>query len=184
MADPIVWPILDAMLECLITTFELEDTPPKVIRHHFGARTAVAQISPDGSRNECCDGLVWVRGGGFYPSGNDQGTQYSSASSCADNHAVPLDIGAVRCWPKAGGFADAEDWALTTEQCWKDAAALRRAVNCCLIPGNEYRWQVIKGRYEPVGVSGQCVGGILPLTVIPVAMECCPDLGAPLRSGA
>lgn len=174
MADVIVWPILDAMLECLITTFEAEPKPPGVIRHHFGSGTAVAQISPDGETNECCDGLVWVRLAEFYRSGNDQLTPYASASSCFEDMAVPIEIGAVRCWPKAGDFATAEDWAATTYDCTQDAAALRRAVKCCFIPGNESRWQVVVGRWRPVGVTGQCVGGILPLTVAPNVTECCP----------
>jgi hypothetical protein len=172
--DVIVWPVLDAMLECLITTFEAEEKPPGVIRHHFGSGTAVPQISPDGNDNECCDGLVWVRVAEFYNSGNDQLTPYASASSCFENMAVPIEIGAVRCWPAAGGFATPEDWAATTYDCAQDAAALRRAVTCCFLPGNESRWQVVVGRWRPVGVSGQCVGGILPLTVAPNAVECCP----------
>lgn len=174
MADPIVWPIVDAMFECLVTTFELETKPPAIIRHHFGSGTAVAQISPDGNENECCDGLAWVRVAEFYPSGNDQLTPYASASSCFEDMAVPIEIGAVRCWPQAGGFADREDWATTTYDCLQDAAALRRAVKCCFIPGNESRWQVVIGRWRPVGVTGQCVGGILPLTVSPNVIECCP----------
>lgn len=178
MADPIVWPVLDAMLECLITTFELEASPPGIIRHHFGSGTAVAQIAPDGSDNECCDGLAWVRVAGVYPAGGDGLNPYASASSCFADMAVPIEIGAVRCWPAAGQFATPEDWALTTELCTLDAAALRRAVNCCFIPGNESRWQVVMGRWNPVGVTGQCVGGIQALTVSPNVIECCPSAGS------
>lgn len=174
MSDVVVWPVLDAMLECLITTFEAEEKPPGVIRHHWGSGTAVPQISPDGLRNECCEGLAWVRFVEVYPSGNDQLTPYASASSCFADPAVPIEIGALRCWPTAGEFATAEDWASTTYDCAQDAAALRRAVQCCFLPGNDHRWQVVVGRERPVGVSGQCVGTILPLTVAPNVVECCP----------
>ena len=173
VTDPIVWPVLDAMLECLITTFEADEEPPGIIRHHFGNGNAIAQISPDGEDNECCDGLVWVRLARAFPTGNDALTQTASASSCFDMMAVPIEIGAVRCWPRAGEFATPEDWALTTERAVKDYKQLRNAVQCCFIPGNEYRWQTVIGAYDPIGVTGQCVGGRLALTVGPNAADCC-----------
>lgn len=172
--DLLFWPALDALLECLTTEFAKHDDPPATIRHQNGNGNAVAQIDPLGNANECCDGLAWVRLGTFYPTGGDQLAPYASATDCNPVWAAQVDLGAVRCWPKAGEFATAEDWALSTNLVCQDAAVLRRAVLCCFTPGND-AYQAVIGAWRPVGVTGQCVGGVLSVTISPAVQECCPD---------
>lgn len=171
--DQLVWPVLDALLDCLKIEFAKHNDPPKVIRHQVGNGNAVAQIHPNGRTNECCSGLAWVRLATFYPSGNAQMTPVVSVGDCYPVWAMQVELGAVRCWPKAGRFADPEDWALSANLACQDATVLRRAVLCCFMPGN-IEHQAAIGAWRPLGVTGQCVGGVLTVTVSPVAQECCP----------
>lgn len=172
--DPLVWPILEALLECLKIEFAKHDDPPATIRHQNGNGNAVAQIHPRGHKNECCDGLAWVRLSTFYPSGGPQLTPVADPTDCNPVWAVPVELGVVRCWPKAGGFADVEDWAQAVNLECQDAAVLRRTILCCFQPGND-EYQSIIGAYRPLSVTGQCVGGALPVTIGPSVQECCPD---------
>jgi len=172
--DPLFWPALDALLECLKTEFAKHDTPPAIIRHQTGNGNAVAQIDPFGDTNECCEGLAWVRLNTFYPSGNDQLTPVASAADCNPVWAAQVDLGAVRCWPQAGGFGSPEDWAVSANLLMQDATVLRRAILCCFQPGN-LAYQTVMGAYRPISVTGQCVGGTLSVTIGPAVQECCPD---------
>lgn len=172
--DVMVWPLLDTFLSCLHDAFAHHADPPGIIRHQSGNGNAVAQINPHDGFNECCEGLAWVRLAGVGPAAGPSLAANATVNNCFESWGIQIELGAVRCWPRAGDFATPEDWAQNAELVALDAAALRRAVTCCFIPGNTDH-QVVMGQWSPLGITGQCVGGRLPVTVSSYAGDCCDD---------
>lgn len=180
MDDPIVWPILDEMLSCLEDAFASHEDPPAQICHRAGSGLTVAQFKVTAGRtaeNECCGGLAWVRLQTFYPTGGDEQLEFNPRlSNCFDGLAVGLELGVLRCWPRAGAHASCDDWADVTRMVAADAAALRRAIACCWEPAHkEVGPAAVMGQWQAAGIEGQCVGGILPVTIGEVdrTPECC-----------
>lgn len=180
--DVMVWPLLETFHSCLETAFAAHPDPPAIIRHHAGSGNAVPQVNPHTLENECQCGLAWVRLDGFGPAAGPTLAPDATAGNCFASYGVQIELGAVRCWPHAGDFADPEAWAETASLVALDAAALRRAVTCCFVPGNAEH-QTVMGQWGPVGISGQCVGGRLTVTVSTYAGDCCedPDEATPSR---
>lgn len=181
MTDPVVWPILDEMLDCVRSGFLDWDhpSPPAMFSHRTGTGTTIPQINPDNGENECCGGLAWVRMTPFYPTSGGLALEFAQrAGNCFDDLVVTLEIGALRCWPHAGEYATVDDWALNAEQVAEDAAALRRAIKCCWGAGDtrEDGLNALMGQWTPAGISGQCVGGILPVAIgtVDSGLDCCP----------
>lgn len=172
--DVMVWPLLESSLSCLKDAFSHHVDPPEIIRHHTGGGNEIAQIDQRTKFNECCAGLAWVRLAGFGPAGGPSLTPIATVNNCFESWGVQIELGAVRCWPSAGQFAQPEDWAQTAELVAEDAAALRRAVTCCFMPGDDEH-QVVMGQWAPIGVTGQCVGGRLMVTVSSHTGDCCDD---------
>lgn len=174
--DAMVWPILEDMLSCLNDAFAHHPEPPAIIRHQTGNGNAIAQIDPTRNprRNECCEGLAWVRLASIFPAAGDTLAPDTRVGNCYRGWAVQVELGAVRCWPGAGKFADKEMWAESAYLVAQDAAALRRTVTCCYEPGNDLH-QVAVGTWTPVGITGQCVGGRMPVTVSSDVGDCCDD---------
>jgi hypothetical protein len=174
--DAMVWPVLETFLSCLETEFAHHPDPPAIIRHQTGNGNAVAQIEPTRTpaRNECCEGLAWVRLAGFGPAAGPNLAPNPTVNNCYESWGIQIELGAVRCWPGAGKFAGPDVWAESAWLVAQDAAALRRAVSCCFLPGNTDH-QAVVGQWTPVGITGQCVGGRLPVTVSSYVGDCCED---------
>lgn len=182
MTDPVVWPILDEMLECLRSAFENWDhpAPPELICHRTGNGNSIPQFKQVGQQveNECCKGLAWVRLRTFYTTAGGLTLDFNPrAGNCFDDLVTVVELGALRCWPHLGGYATCDDWATTTERVAEDAAALRRAIKCCWGAGStrEDGLDAIMGQWVPAGMDGQCVGGVLPVTIgtSPALADCC-----------
>lgn len=183
MTDPIAWPIQSEFLDCLTEAFTspqwAHPEPPKLICHRTGNGQSIPQINPRTKVNECCGGLAWVRLVSFYPTtGDRQLSPASSLDNCFHMWAVSLQLGALRCWPHAGKYATCDNWATNAFLVDEDAAALRRAVKCCFTPTHQTEADgigAIMGAWAAAGVDGQCVGGVLPVTVgpIPGGADCC-----------
>jgi hypothetical protein len=184
VTDPVAWPILEELLECVQTAFyDLGDhpDPPPLICHRTGAGTTIPQFRSVGTKveNECCGGLAWVRLRTFYPTAGSMAMEFAQrAGNCFEDIVVQADLGALRCWPHAGGYASCEDWATNARGVAEDAAALRRAIKCCWGTGDtrEDGLDAMMGQWVPAGIDGQCVGGILPVTIgtIGAGLDCCP----------
>lgn len=185
MSDPVVWPILDELLSCLESAFDPEQwghpDPPALICHRTGNGTSIPQFKlvGDAVENECCGGLAWVRLQTFYTTAGGINLEFNQrAGNCFDDIVTVVELGALRCWPHAGGYAECEDWALNAERCADDAAALRRAIKCCWGAGSDRDdgLDAMMGQWVPAGIQGQCVGGILPVTIGTSSgnADCCP----------
>lgn len=180
MTDPLAWPIQEELLDCLTVAFNdgQHPDPPKLICHRSGNGATIPQINPNTKVNECCGGLAWVRLMTFYPTtGDRQLSVADTTDNCFHMQALRIEIGALRCWPHAGKYASCDDWAKNANLVDEDGAALRRAIKCCFVPGHANDGvKVIQGAWAAAGISGQCVGGIIPLTIGPFttgALDCC-----------
>lgn len=183
MSDPVVWPILDELLECLQTAFTdgNHPRPPALICHRTGNGNSIPQLKRSGTTvvNECCEGLAYVRLSTFYPTAGGLALEFNrQAGNCFNDVVVAAELGALRCWPHLGGYATCDDWALNAEAVAEDAAALRRAIKCCWGAGDtrEDGLDALMGQWVPAGIDGQCVGGILPVTIgtVDADLDCCP----------
>lgn len=179
MTDLVVWPILDEMLSCLESAFNDWDhpSPPALICHRTGNGQSIPMIDPRTKLNECCQGLAWVRLTSNYPTAGDEAMTFSQrVSNCFDGEAVTVELGALRCWPHAGSYATCNDWAANAFNVAEDVAALRRAIKCCWTPAHQDdNLAALRGQWRPAGISGQCVGGILPVTIgeVNAQLDCC-----------
>lgn len=189
MTDYVAWPILDEMLACLTNAFTEwgHPDPPALICHRTGTGATIPQMRREGRRvtdNECCGGLAWVRLTSVYPTAGGDGLEFSTRiANCFDGLAVTVELGALRCWPHAGGYASCDDWAGNAFNVAEDAAALRRAITCCWGDASSRTdgRGALMGTWSPAGISGQCVGGILPVTIGEVAgnLDCCEPASSP-----
>jgi hypothetical protein len=154
-----------AVLECLRTQLAALDNPPANVMLRTGERTE-ALLSM--FRDECCEGLGWVRPGAIYPSTNDFPNPDQGVSSCGpDRWAAQLELGVVRCapTPDAQTLTSADEWNDATIQILADAAAMRRALYCLeTAPAMQDRlW--VAGPWTPTPTEGGCMGGTHLLTV-------------------
>lgn len=185
MTDFVAWPILDELLECLTSAFldYGHPSPPKLICHRSGNGQSIPQVNPTTRKNECCGGLAWVRLLTSYPTtGDAQLSPVTRIDDCYAGEALQVELGALRCWPHLGGYATCDDWATNANLVAQDTAALRRAVRCCFVPLHESAQDavgVIRGQWRPAGISGQCVGGIVPVTIGPLDPDDCCEVTSP-----
>lgn len=154
-----------AVLECLRTQVAALDNPPANIMLRPGDRTE-ALLSM--FRDECCEGLAWVRPGPVYPSTINFPEQDQVVTNCGpERWASMLEIGLVRCapTPDAESLVSADEWNAATMQILEDSAALRRTLYCLESDPvmTDRLW--LPGTWTPTPTEGGCMGGLLPLTV-------------------
>lgn len=153
-----IWPTLTELAACLCT--QLHDSGlPDVCFCGVLPGSEVAWDYASGCDN--C-GMAWVRLLGMQPS-----TAFPQAdinpSNCSKPLAYTVEMGVLRCapMPKEDGTPPTlEEMLDATELQIADAAAMRRAVACCLgVRG----W--ILGPYQPVGPQGGAVGGLWTVNI-------------------
>lgn len=175
IADPVVMPLAEELLECLAQEIAKVASPPRYVQLRPG--TVVDHLLST-TEDECCDGLAWVRPASFAPSSGAFPAQDETPAKTfagARAWAVTLELGAVRCapTPDANAIPTGDEWAAVTQAVMDDAAAMRRAI-CCFIaadPTNR-KENVLAGLWQPVAVQGGCVGGVLPVTLRGPACDC------------
>ncbi|MEU4406186.1 hypothetical protein AB0F88_16820 [Streptosporangium sp. NPDC023963] len=132
----------------------------------------------------CCDcgdgnGQAWVRVAEIWPTTATWPQRLAQMEKCPLNlWAVELEMGAYRCAAKIdnrGRFPSAARLTRDAEVVMDDAAAMRRAANCCFRTSEAARQSArrfIVGGWRPLGPEGGCVGGQMSVTVS--AYDCCP----------
>lgn len=172
VADPLVMPLVEELLECYETELAKMEDPPGSIGVRPGTNVDFLMSMSD---DECCSGLAWVRPETFFPSSGPFPTQDTVAQKQgARGWAVVLEMGFVRCAPTPDehSIPTNEEWLSVTQSVMDAAAAMRRAL-CCMAgksPGRAQ--QVLAGQWRPVAVEGGCVGGVLPITILGPACDC------------
>lgn len=163
IVDPVAQPVLDAVLGCLEVEVARVPSPPGAVCLRPGDRVdlLIAQ-----NRDECCEGLAWVRLAQVYPSSEfpDQDVDYSK---CQKGWAVVVELGVARCAPVGDErtLPSCDEWVASVNDVTADAAALRRTVMRLRTLENFRHTMTITGAWEPMTMEGGCVGGAMLLTV-------------------
>lgn len=163
VVDPVAQPILDALLLCLEEQVARVPVPPLAVCMRPGDRVdlLIAQ-----GRDECCEGLAWVRLAQIYPSSTfpDPDEGYVK---CPTGWGVVVELGVARCAPVGdeSHLPTCDAWTETVNHTTADAAALRRTLMCFrALPEHRFTLHVI-GTWEPLSTEGGCVGGAMTVTV-------------------
>lgn len=166
-------PFAVELLACLEQEVDKVLVPPK----YRGLRpgTVVDHLAST-TQDECCEGLAWVRPVLFVPSSGVFPVQDSEPSVKGTSAwAVTLEMGVVRCSPTPNEnlIPTNEQWFEVVQAVMDDAAAMRRAL-CCFIDIDRVNRlkNVLPLEWQPLDVSGGCVGGVLQMVVRGPACDC------------
>jgi hypothetical protein len=177
ISDPLVMPIAREMLDCLAQEMAKVPSPPANVGLRPGV---VVDHLKSISRDECCEGLAWVRPDPFYPSsGTAETGPFPSPDETPNRQgtlawAVTLELGAIRCAPVGDEttLPSESDWDNATQQVMDDAAAIRRAICCYIEAAHGRALKVLPGAWQPIAVQGGCVGGFMTVTIKGPACDC------------
>jgi hypothetical protein len=163
IADPIAQPILDALRECLDDQLNYVHAKPASVCLRPGDRVdlLIAQ-----GRDECCEGLGWVRLAAVYPTTTFP-VPDESYSKCNTGWAVVAELGVARCAPvpEADELPTCADWTDVSHAVMADAAAMRRALMLFRRIDDYRHIPLVTGRWLPLTTEGGCVGGTMTTTV-------------------
>lgn len=173
LEDPIVNPILDQLLGCLELEVAKVPVPPKLACLRPGTEIALLLSK---YRDECCEGLAWVRPVSVYPSTEfpEQDTTAGAAGNCGViQWAVVVEVGVARCAPRpeADELVECSQWTADVHEIMHDAAAIRRAITCCFADLDIDR-RFLPGIWTPLTVEGGCMGGFQQVVVAVPACDC------------
>lgn len=162
--------IAQELLACLQT--ELVASPYPIAPEHVMMR-AGAEVTPllGTNRDECCEGLGWVRIASI--TGVHDVGDLSNVSCFSQERTLVLELGVVRCAPTS------DVSSVPTEAQWLDAALKldsdqgdMEAAICCAFSDLEgsAAEEVSVGEYRPLGVDGNCIGGTM---LVNIRMSAC-----------
>lgn len=175
LIDQVAWPIAEELLACLCS--ELESTlggPPCRCCIYPGADVPMDACGTDGGRN----GQAAVRIGSMTPTTSWPNLVVTGGPCDSITWAVEYELVVYRCVSTVDDNANAPscdalryDAAMLAD----DAAAMRRAVMCCLgDPEDPCSMGLVQpGAYNPVPIQGGCGGGSMTVTI--ARADCCPD---------
>lgn len=170
LTDHVMSPPARALLGCLEDALGLYHAPPPA---NISLRTGV-QVEPllATTRDECCEGLAWVRVVTWYPTLNfpEQQTVYNRCA--VQMWAVVLEMGVARCAPMsdANTLPSNAEWAVAAELVNADAAAMQRALCCFVDLDRDRMW--IPAPWAPIATEGGCIGGTVQLTIAAPPCNC------------
>lgn len=189
LADPSVLPVATVLLGCLQDTLAETAAPPASVSLRVGTQV---ELLLSQSRDECCEGVGWVRVAAIYPSENFPNPDAAWSSCGPMQWAAVLELGVARCapTPEADDMPSGDDWNAIAEAVLADAAAMRKAL-CCFADLETDRMH-LAGLWQPLPVEGGCVGGSMSVTVAIDNCDCPADevvaptasVGASIHPGA
>lgn len=176
IVDLVATPLAMRLLVCLSEQAKLLEKPPKDVMLRSGNQVNFLMSL---TKNECCNGLAWVRVAGIVPSSGANGQNFPSQDltpqKCGTaRYAVELEMGIVRCAPVATAQAIPSDdiWNISAVDTLADFAAMDRAI-CCFLDG--FGGIALPGAWTPLAVQGMCVGGVMTLTASANPCNCIDD---------
>lgn len=170
--DQVAWPLAIRLLGCLdAAVSELEFVPKNIgLRPGDSVAFYVSRM-----RDECCEGLAWVRVVSVAPSSSAQWPNPDiTPQSCYPlRYAVVLEMGIVRCAPAPGAndIPSQDAWDNLTELILNDMAAMQNAA-CCF--GEDFNGLYLTGTWTPLSIEGACAGGSMTLTASASPCNCEP----------
>lgn len=168
MTDPVL-PIALELLACLETAAGELDNPPQHTMLRPGAQIELLIAQ---ARDECCEGLGWVRPVTVFPSAHFPDPDPTAVPGYPIQYVAVFELGVVRCAPMedAQAIPSADNWNSVTAAVLADASAMRRAL-CCWTDSNEDTLFAI-GPWLPLQTEGGCVGGIQTITIAVGPCDC------------
>lgn len=120
--------------------------------------------------DECCQGMAAVRVYRIFPVTGRFPQQDFSPRNCAGSaYGVTLELTVYRCAATLDDRGRPPTCSALTDNVavqMDDAAAMRRAIQCCYAPraeDGEFPWTAsgmfVEDDYNPVGPAGDCMGG-------------------------
>lgn len=124
------------------------------------------------TRDECCEGIGWVRVVTWYPTLNFPEQQTVFQRCAVLMWAVVLEMGVARCAPVAGvsDLPSTAQWAEAAGRVNLDSAAMMKAVCCFRDIDTDRMW--VPAPWQPIRTEGGCIGGTAQLTVAAPPCNC------------
>lgn len=175
MADTVILPLAQVLLDCLETELALNPDPPANMCLQVGNQV-IHDVDGAASLDKvCCPGLGYVRIGQVYPSTSFPAPDLRNDKCLSLSRVAELTAGVVRCIPGMGSEEGPScvDWTAAAQHDADDLDALFKAV-CCLTSSPEFK--VIRGRRwsvqgSTVDQTADCVERML--TVLVEVPKCC-----------
>lgn len=175
MADQIILPLANALLDCLETTAGANPDPPADFCLRVGP-SVIHDIDAAANLDKtCCPGLGYVRVGRVFPSTNFPDPDPRSDKCLSLARAVEMTLGIIRCVPGLGTpeGPTCEDWTASAVHDADDIQALFAAV-CCWT-GTEAFKRIKVRPFSIVGcdvlAEGDCIERFM--TVMVQIGKCC-----------
>lgn len=163
--DTMVMPIAVQAMGCLQDALVSVPSPP--LNYHIRPGIGFSAFA-DATRDECCEGIAWVRPGQMFETDEFPQPRTNSSNLPPLDYAITMELGVMRCVPIVGpGPGDvlvtAAQWHAATQELLDDAAAIRRAI-CCLreLLGDD---AVVAGPLIPLENEATCMGQTTLLTI-------------------
>jgi len=161
--DTIVYPTMVALSACLCAEITASGLPEPCFCGLLPGSTVSLDFCGAGKCDGECGGQAWVRPGEMFTSVAFPSPD-TALQNCNSPLAFRLEVGIARCLPMGrnnpvGGYIPPtldEQLAATRLQ-MADAAAMRRAIQCCMA-ANENLDYVLE-TYSPLPPQGGCGGG-------------------------
>jgi len=169
ITDPGVLPVATSLLACLQTALANVADPPEHVSLRVGTQI---ELLLSETRDECCEGVGWVRVVSIYPSANFPEPDLTYGRCWPIQWAAILEMGVARCapTPEAADVPSSDEWNAIGEAVLDDAAAMRRAL-CCFADLEADR-MYLAGLWQPLPIDGGCLGGYMQVTVAIDACDC------------
>lgn len=164
------------LLLCLDAQLAKLRNPPKSVSLRTGITVELLMAK---ARDECCEGVGWVRLVQIYPSSNfpDPDSGYMPCGPAA--LAAVFELGVARCapTPDAARIPSGDQWNEVSLAVLEHAAAMRRAI--CTWSAADSDRMYVPGLWTPLPVEGGCAGGTHQLTIATGACDCDTDEESP-----
>lgn len=162
-------PVIDDLLACLADEVALVADPPAQVMLRPGTQIELLLST---TRDECCEGLAWVRPVSIYPSASFPVQDADYRHCWPVQWAAVLEMGVARCapTPEASQLTSAQEWDAVTHAVLDDAAAMRRAMCCFTMLRPD--WMYLIGLWQPIATEGGCLGGTMLVTVMLGDCDC------------
>jgi|WetSurMetagenome_2_1015567.scaffolds.fasta_scaffold00456_6 hypothetical protein len=127
----------------------------------------VVSVELSETRDECCEGLAWVRWSRAWPSSAGEFPDLDAAvKPCGVKRwAIEFETGIARCvpTPEPDEIVSCDNWNTVALQTFADAAALRRAA--CRYTASHPTRLVHLGQQSPGSADGGCITTTLTVTI-------------------
>lgn len=176
--ERILGEVLDGLVTCLCAKLAETEKGKPCFCGLVGGQQAIADHCACNAKSEC--GQAWVRLVSIYAY-DTQVTTPARAAACNSPLAAQIELGVYRCIPTMAADGTPPSVVEQTNQVLgqvADAAAMVAAMACC--DAVTQRTHVI-GTYSPRD-SGDCGGGVWPLTVALAQLVPAGQRPPPIRS--